>query len=85
LFCFAVPLVTFVYLVSRKRFRGLCALLPYYLLLGSLYVGPMVLFWYSIPFVYALPLVLGVPFSSESGNRQRRSALAELQHHIEKR
>jgi hypothetical protein len=85
LFCFAVPLVTFVYLVSRKRFRGLCALLPYYLLLGSLYVGPMVLFWYSIPFVYALPLVLGVPFSSERGNRQRRSAPAELQHHIEKR
>lgn len=85
LFCFALPLVTFVYLISRKRLRGLCALLPYYLLLGSLYVGPMVLFWYSIPFVYALPLVLGIPFVPESGERQRRSNSAALQHHIEER
>ena len=59
LFCFAFPLDVLVYLIGRGRGTSFLALLPYLILPASLAVGPIALSWYSIPSVYATPLVFG--------------------------
>lgn len=81
LFCFALPLDVLVYLIGRRRGTSFLALLPYLILPASLAVGPIALYWYSIPSVYATPLALGstglsagVDASPESGSRPRHLA-----------
>ncbi|MEE8704425.1 MAG: DUF6020 family protein [Olsenella sp.] len=66
LFCFALPVDVLVYLVGRRRGAKFLALLPYFVVPASLAVGPIALYWYSIPSVYATPLVVGTTGLSDN-------------------
>lgn len=64
LWCIALPLITATYCLctyGRRNLRYLSYSAVPFALMASLLVGPIALYWYSIPSVYICPLVIGVP------------------------
>ena len=73
LWCIASPLITATYCLCTyggRDLRYLCYLSIPLALIASLLVGPIALYWYSIPSVYICPLILGIPFAMVSGERK---------------
>ncbi len=74
LWCIALPFITATYCLctyGRSDLRYLCYLSIPLALIASLLVGPIALYWYSIPSVYICPLILGIPFAMGRGGRRR--------------
>lgn len=60
-YCFFMPLLVAVYCILRKDARGLAAAsIPLALLLSFL-VGPIALYWYTIPMIYIFPIIICLP------------------------
>lgn len=67
LYCVVFPLLFLVYALTQQKNRELIciAALPCALILSFL-VGPIALYWYTIPMTYIVPLLMGVPFVFKS-------------------
>ncbi len=60
-YCYFMPLLIAVYCILRRDARGLAAAsIPLALLLSFL-VGPIALYWYTIPMVYIFPIIVCLP------------------------
>ena len=73
LFAFAIPSSILIYGISRREKKVVMLSIIPFLLLISFIVGPIALYWYSIPSVYIAPLILSMPLlvcdaSGESKN-----------------
>ena len=73
LYCTAIPLIVLAYGITRKNW-GIVTLsaIPMLLLLSFL-VGPIALYWYSIPAVYIAPLVMTLPYLFPNKKEASRS------------
>ena len=73
LYCTAIPLIVLTYGITRKIW-GIVTLsaIPILLLLSFL-VGPIALYWYSIPAVYIVPLVMALPYLFPNKKEASRS------------
>lgn len=75
LWCTVLPLVTLVYCLYCVRGRGAVVACVSLLavsaaLLVSFLVGPIALYWYTIPSVYIVPLVVAVPFAARGAGSE---------------
>lgn len=73
LYCMIIPLLFLIYALTAKRNKGslICfAFIPIALILSFL-VGPIALYWYTIPAVYAAPLIVMLPFILNSHQKVR--------------
>lgn len=61
--CFALPFSIFCWALSRRNWKALAATVPAVMLLASMMVGPVALYWYSIPMVYLDVLLVGAPIA----------------------
>lgn len=71
LFAFAVPVAVLIYGISRKQIEVILLSIVPLLLLFSYLVGPIALYWYSIPSVYIAPIVLCFPLLFRNRNTAR--------------
>lgn len=60
-YAFLIPLVSLAYSVSRRRWEALALSSVSAILLASLLVGPIALYWYLIPCAYIAPVLLLLP------------------------
>lgn len=62
-YCFAIPTIAMAALIARKSRWGLSAMGPTLAQSLTYAMGPMVLYWYSIPSLVALPIVASLPLA----------------------
>ena len=62
LYSFAIPFSVFVYAIWKKNGALLLASLIWAILFVSFIVGPIALYWYTVPATFTAPLVLALPY-----------------------
>lgn len=60
-YCFFMPILAIAYCAATRNTRGLLALAVPVALMFSFLVGPIALYWYTIPMVYIFPIILCTP------------------------
>ena len=71
LYCFAIPFAVFVYAIARKNGTLFIATLIWAALFASFIVGPIALYWYTIPAAFTAPLVLALPYLLKKWRQNR--------------
>lgn len=61
LYCTLLPLLLFAYSLIVWNGRMIIATIIPLALITSLFVGPIALYWYTVPMVYLAPLLLAIP------------------------
>lgn len=81
MYCFALPLLTALWAAARRSGRAALMCAVPLLLVISFLVGPIALYWYTVPIAYICPLMLAIPFlaaparsSGQTGTRYERSS-----------
>lgn len=69
LYCFALPFMVFTYAISRRNGPLFIGTLIWAVLFASFIVGPIALYWYTVPATFTAPLVFVLPLILKS-NRQ---------------
>lgn len=62
LYSFAIPFSTFTYAIWKRNGILFLAILIWAILFISFIVGPIALYWYTIPATFTAPLVLALPY-----------------------
>ena len=62
LYSFAIPFSTFTYAIWKRNGTLFLAILIWAILFISFIVGPIALYWYTIPATFSAPLVLALPY-----------------------
>lgn len=62
LYSFAIPFSTFTYAIWKRNGTLFLAILIWAILFISFIVGPIALYWYTIPATFTAPLVLALPY-----------------------
>ena len=66
LYCFALPFLVFIYAISKRNEPLLIGTLIWAVLFASFIVGPIALYWYTVPAAFSAPLVLALPLILKS-------------------
>ena len=61
LYCTLSPLLLFAYSLIARNGKMIVATFIPLALIASLFVGPIALYWYTVPVVYLFPLLLVIP------------------------
>lgn len=69
LYCFALPFLVFIYAISRRNGPLFIGTLIWAVLFVSFIVGPIALYWYTVPATFTAPLVLALPLILKSNRR----------------
>lgn len=68
LYAFVIPITVAAWSIARRNLMSLGMSLVPLLLLCTFLIGPIALYWYTVPIVYIAPLMLSFPLLSDRGN-----------------